>query len=101
MLTVEHGKLLLRIARENIISHLDNRKGLAIESSVIDLKNNNWLTENGAVFVTLNLSKNLRGCIGSLVAYRSLLDDVLEHSFNAAFKDTRFSSVTKEDMDNI
>ena len=102
MLSKEQGKMLLDIARKNIISHLESDKGLIIDNdNTIDLKNNSWLNENGAVFVTLNLSKNLKGCIGSLVAYRSLIDDVLEHSFNASFRDTRFSSVTKDDMKNI
>jgi len=102
MLAEDQGKLLLKIARKNIISHLDTGSSLSVNSDeIIDLQNNPWLNENGAVFVTLNLSRNLKGCIGSLVAYRSLLDDVLEHSYNAAFKDTRFSSVTIADMDNI
>jgi len=103
MLTNDQGKILLNIARKNIISYLDNDKMLDINGDDdIDLSTNNrWLNEKGAVFVTLNLSKSLKGCIGSLVAYRSLIEDVLEHSYNAAFKDTRFSPVTKKNMRNI
>ena len=103
MLTNDQGKTLLNIARKNIISYLDNGGMLNFSSDEnIDLINKNiWLNEKGAVFVTLNLSGNLKGCIGSLVAYRSLIEDVLEHSCNAAFKDTRFSPVTKNDMKNI
>ena len=102
MFTEEQGKLLLDIARKNIVSHLESGKGLNIDTdNTIDLKNNSWLNENGAVFVTLSLSKKLKGCIGSLIAYRTLIDDVLEHSFNASFRDVRFSSVTKDDMKDI
>ncbi len=74
MFTEEQGRLLLDISRKNIISYLETSSGLDINTDdVIDIDNNSWLNGKGAVFVTLNLSGNLKGCIGSLVAYRSLL----------------------------
>jgi AmmeMemoRadiSam system protein B/AmmeMemoRadiSam system protein A len=45
---------------------------------------------SGAAFVTLKRNGQLRGCIGSSVARRSLITDVLDHAFNAAFRDPRF-----------
>src|SRR5271165_6378508 len=48
------------------------------------------LAEPGAAFVTLRRGGQLRGCIGSPVARRALADDVVEHAFNAAFRDPRF-----------
>jgi AmmeMemoRadiSam system protein B/AmmeMemoRadiSam system protein A len=44
----------------------------------------------GAAFVTLKRNGQLRGCIGSSVARRSLIADVIDHAFNAAFRDPRF-----------
>jgi len=48
------------------------------------------LAAHGATFVTLRRNGLLRGCIGSPVAYRPLAQDVVEHAFNAAFRDPRF-----------
>ena len=48
------------------------------------------LAAHGAAFVTLRRHGALRGCIGSPVAWRPLIADVVEHAFNAAFKDPRF-----------
>jgi AmmeMemoRadiSam system protein A len=41
-------------------------------------------------FVTLKEHGQLRGCIGSSVARRPLIADVVDHAFNAAFRDPRF-----------
>jgi MEMO1 family protein len=48
------------------------------------------LTAPGAAFVTLRRDGQLRGCIGSPVARRPLVEDVVDHAFNAAFRDPRF-----------
>src|SRR5579863_5110571 len=48
------------------------------------------LAAHGAAFVTLRRNGQLRGCIGSPMAYRPLAQDVVEHAFNAAFRDPRF-----------
>jgi AmmeMemoRadiSam system protein B/AmmeMemoRadiSam system protein A len=48
------------------------------------------LAAPGAAFVTLRRSGRLRGCIGSPIARRPLVVDVVDHAFNAAFRDPRF-----------
>jgi len=48
------------------------------------------LAAPGAAFVTLQQSGALRGCIGSLEPRRSLIVDVQENAFAAAFRDPRF-----------
>ena len=48
------------------------------------------LSAQGAAFVTLRRNGQLRGCIGSVVATRPLVADVVLHAFNAAFRDWRF-----------
>ena len=57
------------------------------------------LTQNGATFVTLTQNGNLRGCIGSLEAYRPLLTDVAENAIAAAFRDPRFPPLGPEELD--
>ena len=47
-----------------------------------------------ATFVTLKINDELRGCIGSLLPHRSLLDDIAENALSAAFKDPRFKPLT-------
>jgi len=48
----------------------------------------------GAVFVTLTLDGELRGCIGSLEAYRSLREDTCANAVAAAQRDPRFAPLS-------
>jgi AmmeMemoRadiSam system protein A len=80
-----HGLTLLAIARESLASALH----LGRES----LRDEPWLHEPGATFVTLRRLGGLRGCVGSIQAYRPLLDDVRHNARAAAFSDTRFPPV--------
>lgn len=59
------------------------------------------LAQDGAVFVTLNLYGGLRGCIGSLVAHRSLIDDLIENARSAAFRDPRFLPLSLTEFDEV
>lgn len=52
----------------------------------------------GATFVTLTQDGDLRGCIGSLEAYRPLIDDVRDNACNAAFRDPRFSPLREREL---
>lgn len=55
----------------------------------------------GASFVTLEINGSLRGCIGSLEAYRPLVIDVAENAYAAAFLDPRFSSLNKDEYSHL
>ncbi len=59
------------------------------------------LEEPGAVFVTLEREGRLRGCIGSYLARRPLVEDVAENAFAAAFLDPRFRPLSREEMDGL
>lgn len=48
----------------------------------------------GAVFVTLRIEGELRGCVGSIVAHRTLIQDLIESAYSAAFSDHRFGPLT-------
>lgn len=56
------------------------------------------LDEPGATFVTVHVAGALRGCIGTLAAYRRLEDDVRHHARAAAFRDGRFEPVQRDEL---
>jgi len=91
MSTDERGPILLAIARAAIASALG--KALQADESAP------WLQEPGATFVTLTQNGELRGCIGSLEAHRTLLADVKANALNAAFRDSRFAPLSAEELD--
>jgi AmmeMemoRadiSam system protein A len=55
----------------------------------------------GATFVTLTRDGQLRGCIGSLRAHRSIQADVQANAVAAAMRDPRFAPVTAGELDRI
>lgn len=84
------GHTLLILARNAIAAHL----GQATRPTD-DLP---ALHEPGASFVTLTLRGQLRGCIGSLEAWRPLGQDVRENALAAAFRDPRFSPLAADEL---
>jgi len=80
------GSTLLSIARGAIDS--------GFEKKDLVEKNESWLAQAGASFVTLMRAGSLRGCIGSLDAVRPLGADVAENARGAAFRDPRFAPLT-------
>jgi hypothetical protein len=90
-LLAERGGVLLPIARASISSAL-GRMQPADEQAV-------WLQEMGACFVTLTQQGELRGCIGTLEAHRTLLQDVKANAHAAAFRDPRFAPLTAAELD--
>lgn len=59
------------------------------------------MKQAGASFVTLMLDGQLRGCIGTLEAYRSLGEDVRANASAAAFRDPRFTPLTQAEFGRI
>lgn len=90
--------ILLRIAKKSIISHFDS--DIKIDKGVL-FKTHPFLNKNGASFVTLHHDKSLRGCIGSIIPHRTLLDDVINNAYSSAFKDTRFNPLQKEEFSDL
>ena len=90
-------RYLIQIAKDAILEEL-------LQKPLIDreelLKKYSHLSYKGAVFVTLQNRKNLRGCIGTLIAHRTLLDDLISNAKAAAFQDNRFRPLTKTEFDD-
>jgi len=88
------SKLYLRIAREAIQVRYD---GSDMKKSDL-LQLHPELGMKKATFVTLTLNSQLRGCIGSLIAHRPLLDDLISNAQSAAFHDPRFPPLSAEEF---
>lgn len=57
--------------------------------------------EFGACFVTLEKEGNLRGCIGSIIAHRNLISDLISNAMSAAFNDPRFTPVKEDEIESL
>jgi AmmeMemoRadiSam system protein B/AmmeMemoRadiSam system protein A len=82
-----HASTLLDLVRAGIAIGFDTGRPGQVNA---DATLPPLLSSPGAAFVTLRRNGQLRGCIGSFVATRPLVADVVHHAFNAAFKDWRF-----------
>ncbi len=91
-MTSNKGEILLPIARASIAGVF----GQALEADEDAI----WLQEQAACFVTLTQQGQLRGCIGTLEAHRSLLEDIKHNAQAAAFKDSRFSPLTNDELND-
>ncbi|MBP6307833.1 MAG: AmmeMemoRadiSam system protein A [Burkholderiaceae bacterium] len=90
------GDVLLPLAR-NAIAAAAGRA----EPPPEDAAAATWLQAPGATFVTLTRDGQLRGCIGSLQAHRSIQADVQANAVAAAMRDPRFAPVTAGELDRI
>lgn len=57
--------------------------------------------ESGACFVTLEKNGDLRGCIGSIIAHRTLIEDLATNAQNSAFSDPRFAPLLKDEFEQL
>lgn len=87
----DKGKVLLPIARASI------SRALGVPRAADETAS--WLAEHGACFVTLKQDGNLRGCIGTLQAYRPLLADLKSNAVSAALHDPRFAPLDAGELD--
>jgi len=84
-----HGNEALTLAKTSIHHSLESEKAFNLDLDNVSQK----LKSNGASFVTLNASGRLRGCIGSVEAWRPLATDIVANANQAAFHDPRFASL--------
>jgi hypothetical protein len=89
----ELGRTLLELARGAIGAEL----GLPMEREAP----HEALARPAATFVTLTQRGDLRGCIGTLEAYRPLGLDVRANAVAAAFRDPRFHPLGVDELDTI
>ncbi len=92
--------ILISLAKAAILVALNQPDTFDLEHA---LKTYPALQENAAVFITLNTGPNeeLRGCIGSLQAYRPMYKDIIANAQASALRDPRFKPVTMEELKDI
>ncbi len=88
---------MILLARQSIEHGLKAQRPLSIATE----GQPDYLQQPGACFVTLEINDRLRGCIGSLQAHRPLIEDLAENSFAAAFRDPRFSPLSRAEYSQI
>ena len=88
--------LLLRLARRSIAAALAGEPTRPDTASLPDA-----LGVPAAVFVSLHLEGELRGCIGSLAAEAPLAEAVVQNARLAAFEDPRFAPLTPAELPHL
>lgn len=94
--TAAQQETVLRLATDAIERGLRNEGHEPVLESLDEV-----LRSERASFVTLELDGRLRGCIGTLEAYRALAVDVAANAWAAAFRDPRFLPVTRPEAERL
>lgn len=95
-LSLEEGKVLVRLARQAIMGYLEKKQ---IIKSPLGISEK--LLRNSGVFVTLNAIKpshELRGCIGFPYPEEALANSTIKTAVYAATEDPRFPPVSLEEF---
>lgn len=89
------GRILLVAARNAVADRLALPRSPEPDTGASDLR------QTAATFVTLTRDRALRGCIGSLNAYRPLIEDVRHNAVAAAFADRRFAPLERAEFAQV
>lgn len=95
--TEQECKTLHTLAKHSIEHGLKHKKLLSTNPLDYPRK----LCENRATFVTLKINQQLRGCMGTMIAARPLVQDVSHHAYAAAFSDPRFSPLQSSEFPGL
>ena len=95
-LSNDDGHILVKTARIIVTEYLKNGTKPKLEK---EFKNN--FSFKSGVFVTLNTTLGLRGCIGYPLPDKSLFDALEDAAISAATKDPRFPAVKSKELDSI
>ena len=88
-----YSKLIIDICRQAIKSKF--------EPDIEEIKYPQVFVRIGACFVTLEKNNTLRGCIGSVIARRPLINDIIMNAKNSAFSDPRFLPVQQNEISQL
>ena len=90
------GVFLVKTARMAVTEFLSNGKRMKLESEY-----EGKFSFNSGVFVTLNNSDGLRGCIGFPMPDKKLSHGIIDAAISAATEDPRFSPVKTNELNDI
>ncbi len=94
------GEIVIQLAKAAITVALGMDSSFDLEEAI---KKHPQLKHNAAVFVTLTTGSDnrLRGCIGTLSAYRPLYEDIIANAKSAALRDPRFNPLTADEWKRV
>ena len=95
-LSNDDGHTLVKTARMIVTQYLKNGTKLKLEKEFTD----NFSFKSG-VFVTLNSTLGLRGCIGYPLPDKLLFNALEDAAISAATKDSRFPAVKSKELNSI
>lgn len=95
MLSLEEGKLLVKLARRTIEDYVRTGKKPPVPKVGAKLR------ERRGVFVTLTKHGELRGCIGHPLPTLPLIEAVVDSAVSSAVHDPRFLPVTPDELPDI
>jgi len=90
------GVFLVKTARMAVTEFLSNGKKMKLESEYEEK-----FSFNSGVFVTLNNSDGLRGCIGFPMPDKKLSHGIIDAAISAATEDPRFLPVKTNELNDI
>jgi uncharacterized protein len=92
--TPEERDILLKLAHQSILSEFEHSE-ISLDSP------SPHLAQPRGVFTTIHLHGALHGCVGFVLPVASLYRNVAETARTAAFEDTRFPPITREEAANL
>ncbi len=92
----DQGALLPRLARQAIAYRQETGAALPAATNLPQA-----LAQPGAAFVSLHNEEALRGCMGTLIARKPLVESVMDSAVEAAFDDPRFEPVAAEELPGL
>ena len=95
-LTETDKRLLLALARATIARKFDPERPLPDLSELSPAAKKKM-----GAFVTLNIDRRLRGCIGEILPVRPLVKAVAGRALDAAFRDPRFYPLREEELGRV
>ncbi|MFC1744848.1 AmmeMemoRadiSam system protein B [Candidatus Riflebacteria bacterium] len=98
-LSLKEQKQLLQLARTTLKSYVKAKK--APDPATLEMKVSDALKRKYGLFVTLNMHKRLRGCIGIIKGVDPLYKAVIRSTINSSSFDHRFSPVTPAELNDI
>jgi AmmeMemoRadiSam system protein A len=96
-LTEADEEVIARFARRAVEYAVREGRSLEVDSRELPAV----LAADAACFVTLKKDGELRGCIGSLEAHRSLAKDIADNAWAATRRDPRFTPVVPSELPRI
>ena len=95
MLTLDEGKIAVRLARRALANYMETKEALALDGLPP------VFSQKRGVFVTLHEDGDLRGCIGYPQPVLALGQAIVDSAINAGFRDPRFPGLRPGELERI